>query len=160
MPLLHKRFDGRSNFKQSSMKKSFLIVLLMIYCTTVMAQKDREAIQATVVGFFNGLSLIDADSLRHYSTADFELLEDGEVWNMDTLIKRIMPRKGSNVKRFNSFTFITTSIDKNRAWVSYHNTADFTLADKQRQLKWLESAVLVKSKGRWRIQLLHSTVKK
>jgi hypothetical protein len=160
MPLLHKRFDGRSNFKQSSMKKSFLIVLLMIYCTTVMAQKDREAIQATVVGFFNGLSLIDADTLRYYSTADFELLEDGEVWNMDTLIKRIMPRKGSNVKRFNSFTFITTSIDKNRAWVSYHNTADFTLADKQRQLKWLESAVLVKSKGRWRIQLLHSTVKK
>jgi hypothetical protein len=142
------------------MKKSFLFVLLVICSASVMAQKDRQAVQAAVVGFFNGMSLIDADTLRHYSTADFELLEDGEVWNIDTLIKAIMPRKGSNIKRVNSFSFITTRVHKNMAWVSYHNTADFTLAEKQRQVRWLESAVLVKSKGRWRIQLLHSTKKK
>lgn len=142
------------------MKKSFLIVLLMFCGASVMAQKDQQAIQASVVGFFNGMSLINADTLRYYTTTDFELLEDGEVWNMDTLISKIMPRKGSNINRVNTFKFITFRIEKNMAWVSYHNTADFTLAEKHRQVRWLESAVLVKNKGRWRMQLLHSTVKK
>jgi hypothetical protein len=104
------------------MKKSLFFVLLMFYCAGVNAQKDRQAIQATVIGFFNGLSLIDADTLRYYSTADFELLEDGEVWNLDTLINIITPRKGSNITRVNSFTFLTTKVHKNMAWVSYHNT--------------------------------------
>ncbi|RPD46535.1 DUF4440 domain-containing protein [Paracnuella aquatica] len=141
------------------MKKICLLILLMIFSGVIVAQKDQQAIQATIVGFFNGLSLLNADTLRYYTTADFELLEDGEQWTMDTLLNKMAPMKGSNVIRINSFNFLTTRIHGNTAWVSYDNTADYQLGEKRQQVRWLESAVLVKNKDRWIIQLLHSTKK-
>ena len=139
------------------MKQIIFISLFFIHSTELIAQKDKIQIEAAVVGFFNGLSLINADSLQHYSTSDFHLLEDGEVWNMDTLLSKVMPRKNSNIQRVNKFTFHRTVQTGNIAWVSYHNTAEFRLGEKQQKVQWMESAVLVKNKGRWRIQMLHST---
>ena len=81
------------------MKQIIFISLFFIHSTELIAQKDKIQIEAAVVGFFNGLSLINADSLQHYSTSDFHLLEDGEVWNMDTLLSKVMPRKNSNIQR-------------------------------------------------------------
>ena len=75
------------------MRKVILLSFIIIGSTKLFAQKDQRQIEATVVGFFNGLSLVNADTLRQYSTIDFHLLEDGQVWNLDTLINKIMPRK-------------------------------------------------------------------
>lgn len=139
------------------MKKIFPIIILIIYSNQLIAQKDKEKIESAIIGLFNGLSLINADTLNYYATPDFHLLEDGEVWNMDTLLNRIMPRKNANIKRINKFEFIRTVQKKNMAWVSYLNTAEFSQGDKKRTVKWMESAVLQKENKRWRIQLLHST---
>lgn len=139
------------------MKGIFFISLFAMCSTHLLAQKDKRKIEATVVGFFNGLSLVNADTLKYYSTTDFQLLEDGQVWNMDTLINKIMPRKNSKIERINTFEFIRTEQSGNMAWVSYNNSAEFRLGEKQQIMKWLESAVLTKSKGSWKIQLLHST---
>jgi hypothetical protein len=68
-----------------------------------------------------------------------------------------MPRKNLNIQRINKFEFITIEQKDNIAWVSYNNSADFRLGEKQQTKKWLESAVLVRTKGRWKIQMLHST---
>lgn len=139
------------------MTKFIAISLLLVFATTASAQNDKEKIKNAVAGFFNGLSLIDADSLQYYSTTDFHLLEDGEIWNLDTLVNRIMPRKNAGIKRVNEFEFIRLEQKGSMAWVSYHNTAIFSKGDKQRISKWIESAVLQKEKGRWKIQMLHST---
>ena len=135
-----------------------LFISVFIICTTdLFAQKDKINIEASITGFFNGLSLVNADTLKHYSTTDFQLLEDGQVWNLDTLLSKVMPRKNSNIQRVNTFEFIRTTQSGNMAWVSYHNSALFTKGDKQKTMNWMESAVLVKDKGRWRIQMMHST---
>jgi hypothetical protein len=76
---------------------------------------------------------------------------------MDTLINKMLPRKNSNVKRINAFEFIQTEQSGNVAWVSYHNSARFISGEREQVVRWLESAVLVKTKGKWKIQLLHST---
>jgi hypothetical protein len=139
------------------MLRIVLLSLVLICSTNLFAQKDKAKIEGAIVGFFNGLSLINADTLKHYSTADFQLLEDGEIWNLDTLIHRVEPMKNSGVERINKFEFIRTHQSGDMAWVSYHNSAEFRRGDKQRSVRWLESAVLVKNKGRWRIQMMHST---
>ena len=139
------------------MRKVILLSFIIIGSTKLFAQKDQRQIEATVVGFFNGLSLVNADTLRQYSTIDFHLLEDGQVWNLDTLINKIMPRKNSGIKRINTFEFLKTEQAGKMAWVSYRNSADFSLGEKQQTIKWLESAVLIESQGRWKIQMLHST---
>lgn len=138
--------------------KSILFIAVFIICSnSLLAQKDKNKIEATVAGFFNGLSLVDPDTLKYYSTPDFQLLEDGQVWNLDTLISKVMPRKNSKIVRVNKFDFIKTAQSGNMAWVSYHNSAEFRLGEKQQILRWMESAVLIRTGGSWKIQLLHST---
>jgi hypothetical protein len=139
------------------MRAILVFSLFILYSTNLMAQKDKLKIESSVVGFFNGLSLVNADTLKYYSTPDFQLLEDGQVWNMDTLINKIMPRKNSKIERLNSFEFIRTVQAGNMAWVSYNNSAEFRLGEKQQIMRWMESAVLSRSRGIWKIQLLHST---
>jgi len=56
-----------------------VIALIVLISSQVFAQKNKNNIEASVVGFFNGLSLINADTLKHYSTSDFLLLEDGQT---------------------------------------------------------------------------------
>ena len=139
------------------MKFIFFVLLTILISNGLLAQEHNNKIEATVIGFFNGLSLLNADTLKYYSTADFQLLEDGQIWNMDTLINKIMPRRNSKIERLNHFEFIRTVRSRNMAWVSYNNSAEFRLGEKQQTMKWMESAVLIKDKGNWKIQLLHST---
>ena len=120
-------------------------------------QQGKDSIEASISKFFDGISEIDADKLKAYATNDFILLEDGQLWNMDTLITKISARKNSGIKRVNKFQFIKTEQNGNIAWVSYHNIAYFSLNEKQQTVEWLESAVLRRENGRWKIKLLHST---
>jgi ketosteroid isomerase-like protein len=62
------------------------------------------------------------------------------------------------MKRVNTIDFIKVTVKGPVAWVSYHNMADIAKKGKQRQVRWLESAVLEKTKGEWKVALLHSTV--
>ena len=139
------------------MKKVILLLPLIILLSNVNAQNEKSKIEASVIGLFNGLSLLNADTMKYYTTQDFHLLENGKVWTIDTLINKVTLRKNANFKRVNKLEFIRTEQKGNTSWVSYNNTADFTIGEKQRTVKWLESAVLVKENERWKIQMLHST---
>lgn len=140
------------------MRKSICLSLFMILlASSSFAQKEKKGIEACIAGFFEGLSLIDSNKIKANATADFMLLEDGEVWNMDTLIAKVYVRENSGIVRVNKFEFIKTEQEGNLAWVSYYNYADFSMNEKKQSVKWLESAVLKKEGNVWKIKLLHST---
>jgi hypothetical protein len=134
-----------------------LLAFLTIFTSKPFAQKEKNSIESSIIRFFDGLSEFNNDKLRDCSSSDFLLLEDGMVWNLDTLINKMSPRKNLNIERVNKFQFIKTEQSGNIAWVSYHNTAEFKLNDKQQTVRWLETAILTKEKGKWKIKLLHST---
>jgi hypothetical protein len=132
--------------------------ILLMLATPSFAQKDKVAIEAAIVLFFDGLSELSTEKLKAVTTPDFLLLELGEVWNIDTLLHKMSPMKGVKFERVNRFEFIKTEQSGNTAWVSYHNWADITVNNNNKYLiRWLESAVLVKDKEEWKIKLLHST---
>jgi hypothetical protein len=140
------------------MKKLICFFALIVFLNfPSSAQKEKDSIEISISRFFDGLSEINPEKIRSQSTDDFLLLEEGEVWNMDTLIAKVSMRKNMNIVRTNSFEFIKTEQAGNMAWVSYHNTAVFKLNEKQQTVRWLESAVLVKEKGKWKIRMMHST---
>lgn len=142
------------------MKKIIFSVLLVLAFVNSNAQQktmvQKEAEQ-TVINFFEALSALDFDKMRYY-TKNIKLVEYGEVWNIDTLINAMKPSVGKNEKRINTLVFLDTEIKENTAWLIYNNTADFEADGKKGRMKWLESVVLVKDEGRWKISLLHSTV--
>ena len=141
------------------MKKILFLLLCSFYALGINAQektKEETAVEQTIVQFFEALSALDFDKMRYY-TKDIEFVEHGEVWNLDVFIDRIIPMVGKGLKRVNTFAFTKTVLRDNTAWVIYYNTAEFEMKGEKDQAKWLESAVLIKDEGRWKLSLLHST---
>lgn len=149
------------------MRKHFLSLgFVCMAATSLNAQASNNNQQAkihqTLNRFFDGFSALDTSIIRQSITRDFVLLEDGTVWNMDSiqanfvLVKNQI--KDATMKRVNHFDIIQTEITGNSAYVAYHNTANISLNDTPiAKLTWLESAFLVKEDNGWKITLLHST---
>lgn len=144
------------------MKKvySFLFVLSII--NLVQAQEkmttDQRDVQQTVINIFDALSNRDTVLLKANCTADIVIFENGQVWNMDTMMKAIITlQKRTDYNRINKIEFIHTEIHKDVAWATYRNQADINVNGKKRLVKWVETVVLLNEKNKWKIKLLHST---
>lgn len=144
-------------------KKTSLLIIAISFSTLLQAQqsltKDQQVIQQTVINFFESLSNRDSVSLKNYSATDITLFEYGRVWNLDTLIRRVIKlNTATDFKRVNSLEFINSSVDKNTAWATYNLHSEITRAGKQTSIHWLESVILVREKKKWKIKVLHSTM--
>ena len=138
------------------MKKIALIFLLFTQFSFAQTPEKVE-VQQVITRFFDALSVANIPQMKAEVLDGFILLENGEIWTIDTLANKISRPKPEGYLRQNSFDFITTKIEKNRAWVYYKNKAEITSKTKNATIKWLESAILRKEKGRWRMELMHST---
>jgi ketosteroid isomerase-like protein len=145
-------------------KKYFLIVsLLLISALAANAQEklseNQKAVRQTIANVFDALSTRDSVSLKKYCAKDILLFEYGQVWNLDTLIRKAIKRNtASDFKRINTIEFLYTTVDKNTAWASYNLHSEITSAGKQSTVHWLETVVLVRQKKKWRLKVLHSTL--
>jgi len=138
---------------------SLVVAIGLITCnaSTTYAQSEDAAIKKSITRFFDGLAVFDEATMRDEVTDDFQLLEDGDVWTIDSLIVVLGKVNKTNFSRTNRIEYVKVEQRDNVAWVSYYNYANIKSGQKEFALKWLESAVLLKIKKRWRISLLHST---
>jgi SnoaL-like domain len=102
--------------------------------------------------------------MKHYDrncSADFELLENGEVWRRPEIEKYVnnVKSKPRTWERENTFDIINAYVKGNFAWVNYNNSATIINKsdDKKIEMKWLESIILEKIKGKWTLHQMHST---
>lgn len=138
----------------------FFFTLLMTSMTYSQIKINPSLVNQTVIKLFDGIAALDMGSIRQNTTKDFLLLEDGELWNLDTVTIKLSQFKGVNFSRKNSLHFIKSEIKGNTAWVAYNNTADMTINGQQMTIRWLESAVLIKEGKTWKVKMLHSTTLK
>ena len=110
----------------------------------------------TVQNLFAAIARFDYDGMRAQVGEDFQLLEVGELWNIDTLVAQIAEYEGK-LERRNYFSLIDSGQDGDLAWVSYWNMARYKTAEQEANRAWIESAVLVRTDAGWKIRLLHST---
>ena len=138
------------------MKKIALFVLLSTQFSFAQTSEKAE-VQQVITRFFDALSVANIPLMKAEVFDDFMLLENGEIWTIDTLANKISRPKPEGYLRQNSFDFLSTKIDKNRAYVFYKNKAEISSKTRNATIKWLESAILRKEKGRWRMEFMHST---
>ena len=138
------------------MKKIALFVLLSTQFSFAQTSEKAE-VQQVITRFFDALSVTNIPQMKAEVSDDFMLLENGEIWTIDTLANKISRPKPEGYLRQNSFDFLSTKIDKNRAYVYYKNKAEISSKTRNANIKWLESAILRKEKGRWRMEFMHST---
>jgi ketosteroid isomerase-like protein len=142
--------------------KNFLLLFVFYFSIfSISAQGKQTALQKvqnTVVDMFQALADLDTVKLLAYCTEDIAVLENGVLWNSDTLKLKISQTKPEGFKRVNTFDFMDTVVKGKVAWTSYHNRADITRNGKQGHVRWLETAILIREKRIWKIKVLHSTL--
>jgi hypothetical protein len=146
--------------------KTRCALLFMMFVTTrtfgQVSQETNEALIRNLVleSFDEIWSTLDAKQIDRFYTSDFLLLENGEVWNNDSIATyldgAILRKPIPNRK--NTIEIIDIKIANGTAWVAYHNYATFTINHEiVREAHWLESATAVLTEHGWKLDMLHST---
>jgi len=138
----------------------------MMFFTTisfgqVSNENDTTGIKNLIIESFDEIwSKLDSKNLDKYYTKDFLLLENGEVWNNDSItfyLDNAILRK-PKPNRINTIEIIEIKIANKMAWVAYQNYATFSIDNKIiRKAHWLESATAILTEKGWRLEMLHST---
>jgi len=141
----------------------------MIFFTTISfgqtsIEIDKSHLKELIIKSFDEIwSKLNSKNIEKYYTKDFLLLENGEVWNNDSIanyldnaiLKKPIPN------RVNSIEFIEIKVTKGMAWIAYRNQAILTIENKiVRKTHWLESATAILTENGWKLEMLHSTVTK
>jgi hypothetical protein len=101
----------------------------------------------------------DKHKYQSLLTEDYLLLEKGEILDAEHDMG-MMPSPGSDYERIDTFDFRKVSVQEDAAYVIYVVTSEITNKKDVRQngvWHFLESAILRRSRKRWRIALIHST---
>ncbi len=143
------------------MQKIYLLFIAMLLSAMVQAQSvtgEQRVVQQAIEKTFAALTNADTTALKLYCTGDVKFYEYGQIWTMDTLIQKVMQTKSiPDFKRNNSFAFVSTTINKKTAWVTYYLQSTISRSGKEENIKWMETVILLKDKKQWRINVLHST---
>ncbi len=151
--------------KQKNVLLTFL--LLFVYCFSF-AQNQKEddilSLKKLVEESFQDLFTdLKSERIANYYTYDFLLIENGEIWNNDSVrnyLEKARLRTPKS-KRENKFDFFNIEIQENIAWVSYFNTAIFTTENfPPRIINWMETVIAIRTEKGWRIKLLHNSAGK
>ncbi len=143
---------------------SFLTLMMLLTGPAhgqVTSETDKAPIETLINEAFDQIwSTLDSRNIEKFHTADFLLMENGEVWNNDSIanyMDRAILQKPFP-KRENTIKIIETKVTGKTAWVAYHNAAVFTLKGKIiRKAEWLESATAILTADGWKLDMLHST---
>lgn len=118
---------------------------------------EEEAVEATVVDFFEAITGYDYETLRRLVTSDFELVEDTLVLDVQGFIDFIEPYENRGATITYRFSDFNTEVRGPVGWTSYRNEGLLAVGEDEIPLEWLESAVLLKVDDRWRIDRLQSS---
>jgi len=141
--------------------KFISLVFVLLFVSTIQGQsipQKQDKIQQSIINLFTALTNADTTDLKIICTEDVRFYEYGQIWTIDTLIQKVMQSKSiPDFKRTNSFDFVSTTINKQTAWVTYYLQSTFTRNRKEESVKWMETVVLLKEKKNWKVHVLHST---
>lgn len=135
-----------------TLKTSVLLLL-----TIATQPTDINNAQKTLTQMLAGISNRNMSMIRQYATPDCLILEDGHLYNLDSIAKHMAHAKRIASSRVNHIYFATTRIDGNSAWLAFTDITDITEHGKTTTENYLESAYLTKVAGRWKVQMIHST---
>lgn len=140
---------------------SILTIILGLGLLTNCEQKkdDPEILKQILTDYFDGIRTQDLEKLNSLTTSDFVLFEYGVIWTNDSVVT--IKEKYSSFKGDWKFDNIKVNVDKSSGDIVYFNQGDFVYNDTIKIKKnWLESATFRKVDGKWKMNFLHSTVRK
>src|SRR5687768_11107090 len=110
------------------MKTFVFAILLASLINSSFAQTNSKAdleVQQAIHTAFEAFSNASIKTMEEVVTPDVKILEQGQVWTLDSIRFYFAKKRPADYKRVNTLEFFQTEIEGKMAFVSYHNQADF-----------------------------------
>jgi hypothetical protein len=143
----------------------FLLALVASGCSTM--QHVVEPVHTTATDTAQVVEAIRSmyvaatnDDLTKFHTviaSGFYAFDNGKRFDGDALMDLIKTAHAAGKIYVWRVTEPEVRIDGGMAWITYLNQGSVQDGSSTKHLSWLESAVLRKENGQWRIQFFHST---
>ncbi len=144
--------------------QKILVVMLIALLTgfQLNPQKDteEEKVQAAIGNFFQSIEKYDYDGIRNACTGDFVIFENGVRMSCEDFIGFLKNYENMGAEMMNyQLDKFTAEVKGRNAWVTLDNKGTGRMGEQRLEFNWLESAILKKEKGDWKIAFYHSTEK-
>jgi ketosteroid isomerase-like protein len=118
---------------------------------------EQSQIVATVTTIFAALQTDDAAKLNSVIAPDFYIFDGGRRFNAEEMIA-IFKAQHLAGKRYEwNVTEPDIHISGNTAWIAYVNDGSISDASGRFHQQWLESGLLEKQAGAWKVLFMQST---
>jgi hypothetical protein len=121
------------------------------------AAAEQDKIVATVGTIFTAALTDDFAKFDSVVAPGFYMYDGGARFNGDSILNLIKAQHAAGKRYEWNVTEPDVHIDGNTAWIAYVNKGKITDASGTVDQMWLESTVLQKQKGEWKIVFMHST---
>ena len=140
------------------MKATKLILALMtLFSGSMHASNEEQQIVAAVSGIFAALSTEDSAKLDSLTSQDFYVFDGGTRFTRDAMMGMIKAQHAAGKRYEWNVTDADVHVDGNIGWIAYVNKGTITDSSGTAKQNWLESAVLEKREGSWKLVFAHST---
>lgn len=121
------------------------------------ATTDQEKVVEAMRLMYVAATNDDMDQFRAVTSPDFYTFDGGKRMTGDELMGFIKDAHAAGKVYVWEVTEPQVYVDGQTAWITYVNRGSLQDATGRKDLTWLESAVLRKDNGTWRIHFFHST---
>lgn len=144
------------------MAKPFLIAVLFFIAFSSSAQYRADSTAVIAVLKYDYQTVGNFDTLQHRRncTTDYQLVEEGEVWDINKEIDYIGKLAMLKQYRLNEFEIKSVKLNGSTAYAVYELTSTISMQGFTRRYTWLETAIFRKIGKRWKIALIHSTLQR
>lgn len=118
---------------------------------------DQTQVTEAIRSFFAAATADDLDKLHAVTTPDFYAFDAGGRFTRGALMDMIKAAHAAGKVYVWTVNEPEVHISGDMAWITYVNHGSIKDASGTKDVTWLESAVLQKEKGAWRIHFFHST---
>jgi hypothetical protein len=118
---------------------------------------DRDQVVEVMRTMYAAASADDLAKFHTVAAPDFYAFDGGTRYDGDALMNMIKTFHDKGIVFVWSITQPQVESDCHLAWITYTNRGSMRDASGTKNLSWLESAVLQKQSGAWRIRFFHST---
>ncbi|HTV09477.1 MAG TPA: nuclear transport factor 2 family protein [Candidatus Aquilonibacter sp.] len=120
---------------------------------------DDAAVEQTVRDMFAAASNDDVNKFDSVAAPGFYMYDNGQRFDGDSIMKLIAAQHAKGAKYVWNVTQPDVHVYCDEAWIAYVNDGSVQPAPGATvtPMKWLESAILRREDGRWRVVFFHST---
>jgi len=116
----------------------------------------KNEIKRTVDAFFDALRKEDRVAFQRLTTTSFYSFDGGERYAGTELVDVVRDAYARGVQLNWSIGPLDTKLRCEVAWSAWENVGSAGIPPAVRPVRWLESAVLVRQNGSWKIDFFHS----